>query len=367
MTEQEKFLEVIKHLESTDSAQYEGFYNGYYLMNMRDLNNCVPEIFISTGNRTAGKTFFFKRLLVRYSLQTGTKFLWLTRKKTQLSSASQSFIADIQNCHDFKEQFKIEGSDFAGIKEITYSDICIGYVSYLNYADDIKESSNMFNDLSIIAKDEFQLVNPRDYVQDEMWKLRSIHKSCARGYGKHNRFLPVILISNMISIINPYFVALGIHKRFSPETKKMRGNGWCLQVTHNAVATTASTNSLFERAFGEDEQTLSDNFNKFMDSLNLVGKQNLGQLRMVCIFYVKKRAYGIWAGNNYFYVSTKYDISCKHKYALDLESHKEDTVLITRFEPFFAGLRKYFEKGYVRFQDVECRVALVDALAVTIL
>lgn len=367
MTEQENFLDIIHYLENTDNAQYEGFYNGYSLLNMRDLNGAVPEIFLSTGNRTAGKTFFFKRFLVRYALYTGTKFLWLTRKKTQLSSSSQAFITDIQNCFDFKDTFKIDGSDFAGVKEILYSDICIGYVSYLNYADDIKEASNMFNDLSLIAKDEFQLVNPRDYVEDEMWKLRSIHKSCARCYGKHVRFLPVILISNMISIINPYFVALGIHKRFNPETKKMRGNGWCLQVTHNQVAADSMLSSPFEMAFGEDEQSQSDNFNKFMDSLNLVGKQNLGQLKMVCVFYVKKRGYGIWSGKSYFYVSTRFDTSCRHKYALDLDSHNEGTVLITRFEPFFCGLRKYFERGLVRFQDVECRIALVDALAVTIL
>lgn len=367
MTEQEQFLKTIEELENEDTEHYQTFYNGYLLLNMKDLDGNVPEIFICSGNRTAGKTFFFKRFLVRYALKSDTKFLWLTRKKTQLNTASQAFIEDISNCRDFTHEFTVDGSDFAGVKEIIYGGMTVGYVSYLNYADDIKEASNMFNSVSIIGKDEFQLPNEKDYVDNEVWKFRSIHKSCARGYGKHSRFLPVILVSNMISIINPYFVAFGIHRRIDKSTRKMRGNGWCFQLTYNDTAAQMAKQSAFEKAFGEDEQSMSDNFNQFMDSLGLVGKQKNPYLKIVCVFHVEKRSYGLWAGKGYYYVSTKIDPNCRYQYAMDVESHTENTVLIQRYNPLFSGLRKYFEAGAFRFQDVECRAALIDAIAVSVL
>lgn len=363
MNEQEKFIAEIKELQSTDVLDYRGFYNkGYELLQMLDLNGDVPEIFICSGNRTAGKTFFFKRLIVRYAIQTGNKFLMLTRKKTQLTSSANSFIADIENCEDFCGLFEVNGSDFAGVKSIAYEKIIIGYVSYLNYADDIKEASNMFNDVGIIVKDEFQAPTLSGYVENEIGKLRSIHKSVARCFGKHVRFVPCILISNMISIINPYFVAFGIHTRLNSSTRKMRGNGWVFQIEYNKKAVIESNKSKFEQAFGEDEQSRSDNHNIFMDNTNLVGKISEPNMRLVFVFYINKRAFGLWlVEGKYYYVSTKIDNSCPRLYSLDIESHNERTTLIQKYDPVWRNMQRYFDAGYFRFQDMECKSAMINA------
>lgn len=367
MDDKQLFLKALEYLENNDEQNYEGYYNGYGLMNMKDLNGDVPEIYICSGNRTAGKTFFFKRLMVRLALHLNDKFLFLTRKKTQLMSAGRSFIEDIENCHDFEYPFTIEGSDFAGVKMVMYGDKEVGYISYLNYADDIKEASNMFNSVCIGMKDEFQLRNVEDYCVDEIGKFRSIHKSCARGYNKQTRFLPMILCSNQLSLINPYFVAFGIHRRFSKQTKKMRGNGWVFQMTWNEQAARKSLESGFEKAFGEDEQSQSDNFNKFMDNFNMVGKQNSAKMHMILMFRVKNASYGLWGGRGFYYVSTKFEPNCKRRYAMDLASHTEDTILLQKTDPMLFQLKRYFENGLFRFESIECRVAIIDAIANTIL
>ena len=40
------------------------FYDGTKLLSLSDLNGNKPEIFISTSNRSAGKTTFFNRMLI---------------------------------------------------------------------------------------------------------------------------------------------------------------------------------------------------------------------------------------------------------------------------------------------------------------
>lgn len=362
-----EYLETIAKLEYDDCMDYAGYYNGYSLLRTMDLDDNMPEIFLCAGNRTAGKTFFFKRFLVRFALYTGNPFLMLTRKRTQLYTASKSFISDLDDdISTFKHNFSIENSDSVGVKEIYYNGSLVGYVSYLNYADDIKEASNMFNKVSWIFKDEFQQPND-NYVNDELSKFRSIHKSCARGFGETTRYLPTILCSNQISIINPYYVALGIHRRISHQTKRMRGKGWVLQVTFNENASRAAKGSSFEMAFGEDKQSLSDNQNVYMDNLNLVEKISTSKMTILFVFVVNKESFGVWCTPQYYYISTRIDKNCKRRYAMDLESHDESTILIQKHDILFIKIRQYFERGLIRFQDISCKVAIIDALATTIL
>lgn len=361
------FLDLVNMLEISDTMDYTGYYCGYSLLNMRDLNDEIPEIFICSGNRTAGKTFFFKRFMMRLCVETKKQFLVLVRKRTQLYTAAKSFVEDLQECKDMPGQYSVNNSDIVGVKEIFYGSYLVGYISYLNYADDIKEASNMFNNVCVIFKDEIQLPNG-NYLENEIGKLRSIHKSCARGFGEKTRYLPTILCGNELSLINPYYVTFGIHKRLNKETKKMRGNGWVMQITWNESAAQLATKSAFEKAFGEDKQSLSDNFNVYMDNLNMVGVPvNKKYLKILFIMYVNKVPFGVWGGQGFYYVSRKVDLSCPRKYAMDLESHNEKTILIQRNDILFISLRKYFESGLFRFQDVECRSIMIDALANTVL
>lgn len=64
----EEFYNIVDHLEKTDEMNYVGYYNGYPLLKSKDINNEIPEIYLCSGNRTAGKTFFFKRFIVRLSI-----------------------------------------------------------------------------------------------------------------------------------------------------------------------------------------------------------------------------------------------------------------------------------------------------------
>ena len=57
------------------------YYDGTKLLSLKDLNGRTPEIYICTSNRSAGKTTFFNRYLIKKFKNNGEKFLLLYRYK----------------------------------------------------------------------------------------------------------------------------------------------------------------------------------------------------------------------------------------------------------------------------------------------
>ena len=55
------------------------YYDGTKLLSMVDMNGNKPEIYITTTNRSAGKTTYFGRLAVRRFLRNKEKFILLYR------------------------------------------------------------------------------------------------------------------------------------------------------------------------------------------------------------------------------------------------------------------------------------------------
>jgi hypothetical protein len=76
--------------------------------------------------------------------------------------------------------------------------------------------------------DEFQSES-NHYCSDEIKKFISIHTSVARGQGEQVRYVPVYMLSNPVSLINPYYVELGISNRLRDDTKFLRGHGFILE------------------------------------------------------------------------------------------------------------------------------------------
>ena len=52
------------------------YYDGTKLLSMRDLNGDIPEIYICTSNRTAGKTTYFNRKVHNGWNKYGKKYMF---------------------------------------------------------------------------------------------------------------------------------------------------------------------------------------------------------------------------------------------------------------------------------------------------
>lgn len=344
-------------------AQY---YDGTKLLSLKDKNDNNPSIYICVGNRTAGKSVYFKRLLLNSFIKKGQKFILLYRFTYELPSCAEMFFSDIGPL--FFPTSEMEAVPIAkGLFFEMYfnGDIC-GYAVSLSSADAIKKYSAYFNDVENVFLDEFQS-ETEHYAPKEMTKFQSIIVTISRGHGKQFRDVRIFLVSNAVSIMNPYFVQFGIHKRLRNDTKFMRGDGWVMEYCYNESAATAIASSAFARAFQNSEYIGYAQTNVYLNDNTAFIEKMSGKHNYITTLVIDKKEYAVKQyevnGNTIFYVD---DVTepCFCKLTFKGSDHNEGLMLINKNEMMMSSLRRVFDHGMMRFKDLECKNVMFDVMAV---
>ena len=348
------------------------YYDGTKLLSLRDINGEYPEIYIVTTNRTGGKTTYFGRLCVNRFLDKGEKFCLLYRYNYEIDDVANKFFKDIGQLF-FPNMFMRSERKAKGIyhelflgyatEEGTQGKSC-GYAVSLNSADQIKKYSHLFSDVKRILFDEFQS-ETNHYCDNEIEKFISIHTSIARGQGEQIRYVPVFMLSNPVSIINPYYVELGISNRLTKETKFLRGNGFVLEQGYVDSAASAAKSSPFNKAFARNAYTAYSAESVYLnDNLAFIEKPT-GASRYIATIRYNNVDYGIreFANKGIVYCDDKADGSYKYKLAVTTDDHDINYVMLKQNQMFIANLRYYFEKGCFRFKDLKCKEAVLKAIS----
>lgn len=347
------------------------YYDGAKLLSMSDINGEKPEIYICTSNRTAGKTTFFNSWAFRKYLKQGEKFILIYRYNYELDGVADKFFKDIKTLF-FPDMNMFSKRRANGIyhelfthfgTDETVAKSC-GYAITLNSADQIKKYSHLFADAQRMIFDEFQS-ETNHYCADEITKLLSIHTSIARGNGEQVRYVPVIMLSNPVSLINPYYTALGISSRLKAETKFLRGEGFVLEQSYNDYASKAQQESAFNRAFSISKYVAYSTQNVYLnDNTAFIGKPD-GQGRYLCTLKYKGVDYGVreYANNGIIYCDDRPDKTFKSKIAVTTDDHNINYVMLKANEFFIASMRYYFEKGCFRFKDLRSKEAVMTAIS----
>lgn len=340
------------------------YYDGAKLLSMKDLNGATPELFLCTTNRTGGKTTFFSRLLVNKWNKRGEKFMLIYRYNYELDDVSEKFYKDISGLF-FKGTTMTNKRKAGGIyHELFIDDKPCGYAVSLNSADQLKKYSHLFSDVSSMFMDEFQS-ETNHYCADEIRKLISIHTSVARGAGEQIRYVPVYMCSNTVSIINPYYVQLGISERLKDDTKFLRGDGYVLEQGFIESASEAQKESGFNRAFsGSDYVAYSTECVYLNDNKAFIEKPQ-GTGRYLATLRYKGVDYGIreYAETGVIYCDDRSDSSFRMKITVTTDDHSINYVMLKSNDFFLSSLRYYFERGCFRFKDLRCKEAVLKALS----
>ena len=239
-----------------------------------------------------------------------------------------------------------------------------GYTVALNCADKVKNYSHYLSDVERILYDEFQKENGR-YCNDEVGKLISIHTSIARGHNKQVRYVPTILIANNVTLLNPYYVALGISDKLKKETKYLRGEGFVLEQGFNESASKEQETSLFNRAFKKSQYVKYSAQNVYLNDNNAFISKMSGQNKYICTFKYKGCEYGIksYDEQGIVYCDKKVDPNFPRKISVTTDDHNINYVMLKNNEFLLQQLRFFFEKGCFRFYDLECKECVLKALA----
>lgn len=340
------------------------YYDGTKLLSMKDINGNTPEIYLCTTNRTGGKTTYFGRLLVNKFLKGQGKFCLVYRYNYELEDCADKFFKDIGKLffkdHDMQSKKKAKGV----YHELFLDDVGCGYAISLNSADTVKKYSHMFSDVQRMFFDEFQS-ETNHYCTDEIRKLLSVHTSIARGQGKQIRYVPLYMCANPVSLINPYYIEMGISDRLKSDTRFLKGDGFVLEQGFNENASLAQQESGFNRAFVKNQYVAYSAQCVYLnDSQAFIEKPQGRSLYIATLKYMGTE-YGIreFADSGLVYCDDKPDVTFPTRISVTTADHEVNFVMLKRNMGLIDLLRFYFDHGCFRFKNLKCKEVVLKALS----
>lgn len=340
------------------------YYDGTKLLSMKDINGNTPEIYLCTTNRTGGKTTYFGRLLVNKFLKGQGKFCLVYRYNYELEDCADKFFKDIGKLfftgHDMQSKKKAKGV----YHELFLDDVGCGYAISLNSADTLKKYSHMFSDVQRMFFDEFQS-ETNHYCTDEIRKLLSVHTSIARGQGKQIRYVPLYMCANPVSLINPYYIEMGIADRLKSDTRFLKGDGFVLEQGFNENASLAQQESGFNRAFVKNQYVAYSAQCVYLnDSQAFIEKPQGRSLYIATLKYMGTE-YGVreFADSGLVYCDDKPDVTFPTRISVTTADHEVNFVMLKRNMGLIDLLRFYFDHGCFRFKNLKCKEVVLKALS----
>ena len=346
------------------------YYDGTKLLSMKDLQGRTPAMFMCTSNRSAGKTTFFTRLCVKKFIEGKGKFMVLYRYKYELVDCASKFFKEINQL--FFPEYSMSYKNKAGGM---YSELFLehnndghktscGYVVAINSADGLKKYSHLFADTERILFDEFQS-EQNNYCENEINKFISIYTTVARGNGQQSRYVPVYMLANNVTVLNPYYSELGISERLKPDTNFLRGNGWVLEQGFNESASNELQNSTFMSAFKGNMTNYITGEKVYLYSDTAFIEKMCGVNRYLCTIKVDNNEFAIREyENGIYYCNDIIDKNCLHKISVTALDHNINYVMLSRFAPLTEHLRRAFDYGQFRFKNETCKNAVLSFLRI---
>lgn len=341
------------------------YYDGTKLLSIKDLDGNTPEIYMCTTNRTGGKTTYFNRLAVnRYKQKKVRKFMLLYRFNYELAECHDKFFKDIQGLF-FKDDVMTSKPRAKGVyTELFLNDISCGYAVALNQADQIKKYSHLLSDTDMMIFDEFQS-ETNHYCPNEVKKFISIHDSIARGNGEHSRYVPVYMIANPVSLLNPYYIEFDICSRLDANTRFVRGHGFVLEQGYVDAAASALKNSRFHAAFSGNEYTAYSEEGLYLNDNKAFVEKPFGTSRYLATLRYGGKDYALreYAEAGVIYCDDTPDDTYPFKIVVSTDDHQINYVMLKRNDVFISNMRYYFERGCFRFKDLKAKNAVLKALS----
>lgn len=348
------------------------YYDGTKLLSMKDLNGNTPELYICTTNRTGGKTTYFGRMLVNRFLKQGKKFALIYRFNYELDDVADKFYKDLKGLFFFGTDM-ISKRRASGIFHELYiykngdeetAEHC-GYAISLNSADQLKKYSHLFSDVDSMLFDEFQS-ETNHYCSDEIRKFLSVHTSIARGNGEQVRYVPVYMLGNQVSIINPYYNELNISSRLNDNTNFLKGDGFVMENGFIESASQAQKDSGVNRAFKKNNYVAYSSENIYLnDNLSFIEKPESSVNRYLATIRYNGCDYGVreYRELGILYCDDKADHTFPYRISVTTEDHTVNYVMLKNNDVFITNLRYFFEHGAFRFKDLKSKEALLKCIS----
>lgn len=337
------------------------YFEAHDIREYKDADGNIPEILLVDGNRAAGKTTAFSKKFVDDFLQYGFKFMLVYRYANELNNIAESFFKDIKALffpdNEMTEKPRANGSYI----ELFLDGKSCGYAVALNTAGKLKHYSHIFSDVYQMLFDEYQLESGF-YLHNEIQKFVSLHMTVARGRGEVVRFVPVYMLSNSVSIFNPYYDAFGIAGRINSKTKVLRGSGFVLLRLVLQEVAAEQSKSAFNRAFKNSEYMQAATDNTFLndESYNIMKKDTAGKTP-VFNYTENGKTFTLFQLGEQMHARKSGGFAGVPTYGAR-QQDRDGNVLSLRTSSIFQRIRFYYQNGKITFNDTESKRVFMNLI-----
>lgn len=310
---------------------------------------------IVVSPRGHGKSFGTLAYVVRKCIAEDVNFVYIRRSEKELAKVKDKLF----DAH-FKEGVFQEGSLVVEGGTCSYLDIAdtgevfvkkpIGFLIPLNLSSQFKSSA--FPNVKYIIFEEFIEENGR-YTTNEVEKFISVVETVARA----REGVKLILLGNLSTVFNPYFLYFNVKLDFNTEFTSPRNKEWVCQYFFSEEFARSKSETAWARLIAGTRigDFILNNAN-IMDSEDLVGfhsgiKTPLFNLRInnteMCVLQLDRKgdlSLPLYA------VKKGYNKNCKLGFNLDKE-YKLGSLNIAKSHRFMCMFREAALEGEVVFED----------------
>ena len=289
------------------------------------------------GARGCGKTYGYKRHVIRTFIKRGEQFVYIRRYETEFPSAEiRNFFEDIQD--EFPEhEFKVYNGIFYIDKSVA------GWYIALSKAVMLK--SIPFPNVTMIIFDEFIIeTGVYRYLPNEVRAFLDCYNTISR-----DRDVTAVFLSNAITMSNPYFLYFDV--KFEKGQNVFLTEFISVEIFESRAYEAHIANTKFGRMISSTEYGRYAMQNKFLlDTDTFLEKMPPG-CSYICTFIIvgKNIGYYVNAAGNMWYLSEKVDSTCPRRFTLDMENHTEETILSAKNNLYIANMINHFCQGFIRF------------------
>lgn len=322
------------------------------------------------GERSLGKTYTCQMFVLDKCITKGCEFVYIVRtqdeKKQGILEESFKKVTMVEFPDIIFEYTKDEM--YLVIEDIetdTKEKILLGYCIALSESVKVKKRS--FPRVKYMIFDEYMLESNQNATYVTGWNEPNLLLSIYHTIDREDDRVIAFLLGNNTKFHNPYH----IHKSFNvPPIQK--GGIWTSEnvLFQYAVGGTAlkekKSKSKFLRMLeGTDYGTYAKDGDYVYDNYSFIEKLTTNARYNMTIEFEGLR-YGVYSSYNQglIYISDKIDESCKLKYALTVDDHKENTMLTkSREVTQLKWLADNYKRGNVRFVSMEIKARLEKGIA----
>lgn len=350
----------------------EKFINLNRIINTPDSNGKRAGIIMIETNRGSGKTTAICEKALHDFLHNGHECVFVYRTKDEMSSTLYLFDDIFYRCPETAPKKSLTMKQIVRnvVTTVFYNDKPFCHSVCLKDIDKLKKLSPYFMNVSMMVFDEFQ-TEKAPYLKNEPELLWALHTTINRGKGLRNRGVRCFMLSNHISILNPYYVYFGVTKRIQSNTRFIRGDGWIINIDYNNYAAEEMNEGAFQKAMQSGVintryKEYAAGFGFLNDDSKFIGRPK-GKYKYICSILHNGVYYGVleFFEEGVIYVShSLYNPSCYTVLTFNPTDHGENTLMLRRNSWAFKVLQDAFDRNYLMLEGGIEKNAVFDILGI---